>query len=358
LTFANHLEVLDAARHKSKREIEHLVARLSPQIDVRPAVRKLPAPGPAALQTATLVAQTSAETISAETALLSAPVIRRPEIKPIAPERFKVQFTVSRETYEKLRRAQDLMRHSVPSSDPAAIFDRALTLLLAELSKQKLAAAKHPRPPRSARAGSRHIPAAVRREVWQRDGGRCAFRGDRGRCAETALEFHHVVAFAKGGTATGENIELRCRAHNLYEAERDFPDRPRSLLAREAPEGYCVRNANSVRTESEKTCNEARAAERATNHMSSGRHGWSRRHRIVLPQNGSSELGRMLPKKSTTVNHSRPGGHYSWPEGQHYGRRAEYRVRRSADLQIGRGPCIVRTIAAPPPASSGYRQPT
>src|SRR5688572_28876425 len=36
---------------------------------------------------------------------------RRPEIKPIAPERYKVQFTVSRDTHEKLRRIQDLMRH-------------------------------------------------------------------------------------------------------------------------------------------------------------------------------------------------------------------------------------------------------
>ena len=60
----------------------------------------------------------------------------------------------------------------------------------------------------------------MRRQVWARDGGRCAFLGKIGRCAERGfLEFHHVVPFAAGGAATVENIELRCRAHNAHEAE-------------------------------------------------------------------------------------------------------------------------------------------
>ena len=35
---------------------------------------------------------------------------------------------------------QDLMRHTIPSGDPAAIIDRALTVLLAQLERSKLAA--------------------------------------------------------------------------------------------------------------------------------------------------------------------------------------------------------------------------
>lgn len=43
------------------------------------------------------------------------------------------------------------------------------------------------------------------------------------RCRERAwLEFHHVVPYAKGGEASAENIQLRCRCHNAYEAEQDF----------------------------------------------------------------------------------------------------------------------------------------
>ena len=84
----------------------------------------------------------------------------------------------------------------------------------------------------------RHIPAAVKREVWQRDQGRCAFVGTRGRCRETGfLEFHHVQPYAEGGPANVENIQLRCRAHNLYEASLLFGNEVESV--REcAPPGW------------------------------------------------------------------------------------------------------------------------
>lgn len=126
--------------------------------------------------------------------------------------------------YAKLRRAQDLLRHTVPNGDPGEIFDRALTLLVAQLEKQKWAAAGRPGARRQRTSSGRSIPATVRRAVSRRDEERCTFVGAHGRCAETGgLEFHHVVPFAYGGAATEENIQLRCRAHNQYEARRDFP---------------------------------------------------------------------------------------------------------------------------------------
>lgn len=148
----------------------------------------------------------------------------RAEVAPLAPERYKVQFTVGRETYEKLRKVQDLLRHRLPSGDPAAIFDRALTLLLEDLEKKKLAVTERPRAASaSAKIRARHVPAEVRRTVWARDGGQCRFEGQHGRCRETAfLEFHHVVPYAAGGLTTLDNLELRCAAHNRYEAEQYF----------------------------------------------------------------------------------------------------------------------------------------
>ena len=119
---------------------------------------------------------------------------------PIAPERYKIQFTASRDAYEQLRRAQALLRHVIPDGDPAAVFERALDALLADLEKRKLAATTRPRQAQRPAPGSRHVPAAVRREVWHRDGARCAFVGTNGRCAERGfLELHHVVPFAAGG---------------------------------------------------------------------------------------------------------------------------------------------------------------
>jgi len=117
----------------------------------------------------------------------------------------------------------------VPDGDVAVIFDRALTVLLERLEKTKVASAERPRASRRTDSHSRHVPAAVRREVWARDNGQCAFVGTLGRCTEPGfLEFHHVRPYAAGGTATVENIELRCRAHNQYEADQYLGRRPPS----------------------------------------------------------------------------------------------------------------------------------
>jgi hypothetical protein len=152
---------------------------------------------------------------------------RSAEVTPLAPDRYKVQVTIGAETLEKLRLAQDLLRHSLPSGDEAAILDRALTALLEDLARRKFAAAAKPRPGEGAAPGSRHIPAEVRRKVWLRDAARCAFIGPSGRrCSERAfLEFHHVKPFALGGEASVENIQLRCRSHNAYEARLYFDPR-------------------------------------------------------------------------------------------------------------------------------------
>src|SRR5690606_29938210 len=70
----------------------------------------------------------------------------------------------------------------------------------------------------------RHVSAAIRREVWARDAGRCAYTDHRGRrCPETgSLELHHRKAHALGGPDSVDNLELRCPPHNLLAAEQDF----------------------------------------------------------------------------------------------------------------------------------------
>lgn len=156
------------------------------------------------------------------------------EIRPLAPERYKVQFTVSRETHDRLREAQDLLRHRIPDGDIAAIFERALTLLLCDPRKSRHAAVNRPRETSAGRTG-RHVPVSVKRAVWQRDQGQCAFVGTVGRCSERGfLEYHHRVPYADGGPTNPENLELRCRAHNGYEAELWCGAREEDLV-RDAP---------------------------------------------------------------------------------------------------------------------------
>jgi 5-methylcytosine-specific restriction endonuclease McrA len=141
----------------------------------------------------------------------------------IAAQRFDLRLTIGDSTREKLRYAQDLLGHAVPTGDLAVVVDRALDALIAKLEKQKFAETDRPR-----RAGEsanpRHVTAAVRRAVWRRDGGQCTYVGEnRHRCAQRrGLEFDHVVPVARGGLATVDNLRLRCRAHNQYEAERVY----------------------------------------------------------------------------------------------------------------------------------------
>ena len=251
LTERNYASLLEQARHKSKREAEELIAALRPAPDVPTTIRKLAAARNAATVAwaspsdrpidcaaeATSRVATSVVANPRPTTRLAAPVPcgQRAMVTPLAPERFKLQFTISRDTHDKLRRVQDLLGRSVPSGDPSVIFDHALTLLLADLEKKKLARTDRPRAPRAVNTTSRYVPAAVKREVWARDAGRCAFVGPAGRCAETRfLEFHHVVPFADDGPTVASNLQLRCRTHNMYEAELYFAP----LYTREQPPPY------------------------------------------------------------------------------------------------------------------------
>jgi hypothetical protein len=155
---------------------------------------------------------------------LRPPMAAAPGPRPLAPtsaQRYEVRFTASAETYDLLRRAQDLLGHAVPSGDLGQVFDRALALLVADLEKKTFGATSRPQKSRGPSDDSRHIPAAVRRAVSHRDRERCAFLGSgERRCdARRFLEFHHLKPFAVGGKATVDNIQLRCRAHNRYEAD-------------------------------------------------------------------------------------------------------------------------------------------
>ena len=224
LTASNHQELLSAAAGLGKRAVEELVARRFPRPDVPALVRRLPVANQIAPALQTLPASSDAAPIPAPVRPPLRPV-SPPLVVPLAADRYQIRFTASASTRDKLRQAQDLLRHVIPDGDPAAVIDRALTALIERLAKEKCAQVSKPSPvARQLVPGSRRIPAIVRRAVWARDQARCAFVAASGwRCRERGfLEFHHVRPFAVGGGATVANIQLRCRAHNGHEAALVF----------------------------------------------------------------------------------------------------------------------------------------
>jgi hypothetical protein len=231
LTAENHRAVLAEVAGKTKRQVEETVARLAPRADVVPSVRKLPASSPPAVDVTLPRPSEAVGAVAVVAAVAPPPPASRSVVQPTAPERYRVQCTVDRETHDRLRRLQDLLRREIPTGDVGLLFAEALIALEAKVEKAKLAKVDRPRPTRSGTSSiddvgegsgpSRHIPAEVKRAVWQRDGGCCAFVARSGRrCGERSfLEWHHALSHARGGPATVDNISLRCRRHNVYEAE-------------------------------------------------------------------------------------------------------------------------------------------
>lgn len=232
-TPANVQALVKEALGKNTEGIKRLIAKLAPQPTVPSVVRRLPAPKPVVTEPAS-----SGEPLLSLADLVSTPASpppsRRPVLAPLSESHYKLQVTISGAARERLKQIQDLMRHRLPSGDPAVIVEHALEVLHADLLKKKAADVAKPRVGRAVvEAKGRYIPASVRREVWRRDQGKCAFVGADGtKCASSSgVEFHHVRPYAVGGEASVENIEMRCRAHNGFEWGRHLDAETRALEA-------------------------------------------------------------------------------------------------------------------------------
>jgi hypothetical protein len=256
----NHLALIGGSIHKSKREIEELLARWFPKPGAGSSIRRLPAsaddvpgggrtdaaagdlfggPSDAPIPGTEATVAGAANTDNSSTASRAVPTTARSTAPaPVSQDRYRVKFDASAAMIERLRQAQELLSHSVPSGDMAEIFDQALIALLEKVARRKHTATMRPGRARPVDASSRTIPAAVEREVWARDGERCAFVGITGlRCEERRfIDFHHAKPWIVGGPPTAENMALRCRAHNAYEAAVYFGPIHAARVAQLVPE--------------------------------------------------------------------------------------------------------------------------
>ena len=214
LTRENVESLLERATHKSKRQIEELIADIAPKPDVPSVIRKLPSSVlPLGLQPGPVDVQLRPDGVEAPRSGAL--------VEPIAPARYKVQFTASAELQAKLERLQALM----PGKDLAAVIEAAVTEKLERIEARRFARTTAPRKESPVTTPtSRHIPAGVRRTVCARDGNRCRYVDKKGRrCTERhQLEFHHRHPYGMGGDHDPRNIRLMCRTHNAYVAELDY----------------------------------------------------------------------------------------------------------------------------------------
>ena len=169
-----------------------MLAERFPKPDVATSLRKLPPasqlrqppPVPAASVAASSPPPTAPSTGSSIASIgpsigsSQATANTKPKLQPLSPKRYKLQLTVSQTVVDKLKTAQHLLKHQLPAGDIDVVVERALDELIDKLQKKKFAAGStKPRAGSanakrcdSAKKRSRHVSAADKREVLERDG--------------------------------------------------------------------------------------------------------------------------------------------------------------------------------------------
>jgi len=255
--------LLTAATHQTNAQIERMLAERFPQSDIPASMMPLANLGePSQLAARPVIMSTSVPLVPGSTAA-SAPALELqaqplaiaaeadraphciaastyPRVKPLSPGRFALTVTISDRAQGLLRNAQCLLGHRAPTASIEEVLELALERLVHELEKHKYGRTERPRHSDVEPRG-RYIPAALRRQVSQRDGGQCTFvAADGRRCGERMrLEFDHVTPISRGGETTLSNLRLRCQPHNQYEAEivlgRGLMERRRASRQHESP---------------------------------------------------------------------------------------------------------------------------
>jgi len=252
----NHRAWFKAASGKSRRQIEALIAARYPQGAKPDYLRRFPgqlSPGVPPQAMDVLPSQADANhapmpadvgpqeaTLSLEGGDNRGQAIGMNQwqtIVPITADRVRIGFDAAVAVMHLIDRARQVLRHKYPAGRLEDVLRDALEILLDRKDPQRRLGLKPsvvadkasvPAPPtreprflRALKSG-RYIPARVKRAVWQRDGGRCAWRFDDGTVCGSRdwLEYDHVKPFARGGRSDSpRNIRLLCRLHNRVAAE-------------------------------------------------------------------------------------------------------------------------------------------
>jgi len=142
------------------------------------------------------------------------------QIRAIDQDHLSFHFTANREFEELLTKAKARLSHKFPEGKLKDIFGEALEALLEEKPKSKRSVL-----PKKLSTHSRYIPVAIKDEVWERDQAQCSYVSADGKACESKhfLEWDHEIPICLGGRSDDvSNIRLLCRSHNRLMATQHF----------------------------------------------------------------------------------------------------------------------------------------
>jgi 5-methylcytosine-specific restriction endonuclease McrA len=276
LTEENLDDLVARAAFKTKAEVDHLVATLQPRAAPKDGVRKLPGPS-LARSGAAEVAKPAAHGAKGSTASISldespslapaaqvrsalpmpapAPVAARApvELRAVSENQWSLRVTIDRGLKEDLETLKNLLGHEIPNGDLAEVLREAIRCGIEKHGKRRGAV----RPERTRRTpppnpsdDPRAIPAELRRQVFERDGGRCTWVGDdERRCGSRfQLEIDHVTPPRFGGKATLDDLRILCKAHNRRHAEQVYGRKHMAKFRRDTRTGESTIAGDSDRS--------------------------------------------------------------------------------------------------------------
>jgi 5-methylcytosine-specific restriction endonuclease McrA len=255
LTDENCDEILARAAFMTRAETEHLVASLQPRTAPREGLRLLsPSRATPSRETPSPQQEPSAAAPPPHDGFTLPPEITppprptsRPTLESFSATTYSLRVTVDLPFKQELDELKALLAHKISDGDLGAVLREAVRCALEKHGRRK-GAAEPSRKPESAQPeksanekrrpeAREHIPAAIRREVWKRDGGRCAWRSADGHvCGSTwKLEIDHVEPVVRGGSSKVDNLRLTCFTHNQLHADRCFGRAHMERSRREQP---------------------------------------------------------------------------------------------------------------------------
>jgi hypothetical protein len=149
-------------------------------------------------------------------------------VEPLTPTETRIHVTVSPAFLEKLEAARLALSHSMPGASEEDVLSAGLDLLLDRDAKRKgLVANPRPAPETaSAEPGAVYIPASVRREVWERDQGKCQWPLHAGGVCGSQLrtELDHIHLRCRGAEPIASELRVLCHFHNQLHARLALGD--------------------------------------------------------------------------------------------------------------------------------------
>ena len=226
LTSENHRDLLTMACGMSKAALRYELASRYPNVADEPTLRGIdlpprPTPPPPA-DPDDVIGQARQATAESEYEKWDMDA----DVRPVSADVYMLKTPLMKEAVDDFLEARDLNGRCGPEESWPELLAAAARALVTARRKQKWGETDQPRKGKSPEdCVLDKLPAKIRREVWLRDEGRCAYVSEDGRrcTCKSGLQFDHINPKSIHGAPTSaDEVRLLCWRHNQFMADKEL----------------------------------------------------------------------------------------------------------------------------------------